>query len=278
MNIRKIGRCAAKTVIFLYFAIFALLIIVPMLWMLLSSLKTNTEFFSSVWGFPEELMFENYVYAFTNGVGQYFTNSLLYTAASVALSVFFSALAAYALSRFEFRGRNILFVAVMAGMMISPEVNLVSLYSLMQDLNLYDTRIGLILVYTVFRFPFTVVLMRSYMLSLPRSVEEAALLDGCNVMQVFLRIALPMSKPVLASGALFSAMYAWNEYMFATIFIESSELRTIPIGLQSLKTAMRTDYPVLIAGLVISASVTIIAFLCSQKYFIRGLAQGSVKE
>ena len=166
---------------------------------------------------------------------------------------------------------------IVAGMMISPEVNLVSLFKLMQKLKLYNTHLGLIISYSVFQFPFTVLLFRSYMLSLPKSVEEAAMLDGCSVIQMFTKIVLPMSKPILFSGALFATMHAWNEYMFATVFVESDELKTVPVGLVSLQTALRTDYPVLIAGLTISAAVVVVVFLIFQKQFVRGLAQGGVK-
>ena len=117
---------------------------------------------------------------------------------------------------------------IVAGMMISPEVNLVSLFKLMQKLKLYNTYLGLIISYSVFQFPFTVLLFRSYMLSLPKSVEEAAMLDGCSVIQMFTKIVLPMSKPILFSGALFATMHAWNEYMFATVFVESDKFKNSP--------------------------------------------------
>lgn len=161
--------------------------------------------------------------------------------------------------------------------MISPEVSLVSLFKLLHSLKLYNTHMGLIITYCVFQFSFTVLLFRSYMLSLPRSVEESAMLDGCSVWKTFWYIVVPMCKPILASGALFATMHVWNEYMFATVFIESDSLKTIPVGLVTLQAALKTNYPVLISGLVISAAVVIIAFLVFQKQFIRGLSQGSIK-
>lgn len=267
-----------KIFVFLLFSLFALMIILPLIWMVVSSLKNNTEFLSKPWGLPSVLKWENYAYAMKYGVGRYFLNSLIVTAASVAGTVFFSALAAYALSRFQFKGRNAVFLFILGGMMISPEVNLVSLFKLLQDLKLYDSYLGLIITYCVFQFSFTVLLFRSYMLSLPKAVEESACMDGCSVIKSFLYIVLPMCKPVLASGALFATMHSWNEYMFATVFIESDRLKTIPVGLVTLQSALKTDYPVLISGLVISAAVVIAAFLIFQKQFIRGLSQGSLKE
>ena len=193
------------------------------------------------------------------------------------MTVFISALASYILSRFQFKGKNIIFLFILGGMMISPEVNLVSLFKILQTLELYDTYIGLIITYCVFQLSFTVLLMRSYMLSMSQEIEESAFLDGCSVFKVFLYIVVPICKPVIASGALFATMHAWNEYMFATVFIESDKLKTIPVGLVTLQSALKTDFPVLISGLVISAAVVIIAFFIFQKQFIRGLTQGSVK-
>lgn len=277
MKSNKWYGSVGKIIIFIGFCIFAALIIVPLIWMLISSVKGNTEFLADPWGFPSVFKWENYAYALKYGVGRYFINSVIVTVSSVFLTVFVSALASYVLSRFEFKGKTLIFIFILGGMMISPEVNLVSLFQLFQDLNLYNTYWGLIIAYCVFQLSFTVMLMRSYMLSFSREIEESAFLDGCSSFKVFLYIVVPICKPVLASGALFATMHSWNEYMFATVLIESDKLKTIPVGLVTLQSALKTDYPVLISGLVISAAVVIIAFLIFQKQFIRGLTQGSVK-
>lgn len=277
MEIDKWCRSLAKIICFLFFCIFAVSIIIPIGWMILSSLKTNREFLTDPWGLPEVWQWENYVLAFRQGVGKFFFNSVLVTAVSVLLIVIISAMASYALSRFEFKWKGAIFIFIIGGMMISPEVNLVSLFKLMKITHLYNTHIGLIIVYCVFDLAFTVLLMRSYMLSLPKEIEESAFIDGCSIAQVFAKIVLPMCRPVLASAALLATMNCWNEYMFAAIFIESKELRTLPVGLASLQKALSTKYPILIAGLTMSAVVVIIAFLIFQKQFIRGLSQGSVK-
>ncbi len=277
MKSNKWYGSAGKIFIFVFFCLFAIVVLVPMAWMLLSSLKSNTEFLADPWGLPSVFKWGNYAYALKYGVGRYFINSVVVTFFAVFMTVFFSALASYVLSRFQFRGRNLVFLFILGGMMISPEVNLVSLFKLLQTLKLYDTHLGLIITYCVFQLSFTVLLMRSYMLSMSQDIEESAFLDGCSVFRVFLYIVLPICKPVIASGAIFATMHAWNEYMFATVFIESDKLKTIPVGLVTLQSALKTDFPVLIAGLVISAGVVIIAFLIFQKQFIRGLSQGSVK-
>ncbi|MDD3173430.1 MAG: carbohydrate ABC transporter permease [Herbinix sp.] len=274
----KLYGSTGKILVFAMFTILGSMIILPLIWMLFSSFKENSEFFSDPWGLPRKFQWNNYVYAIKYGVGKYFTNSIIVTVLSTIFTVFFSALGAYVLSRFEFRSKDIIFIFILGGMMISPEVNLVSLFKLLQKLNLYNKHIGLIITYCTYQFSFTVLLMRSYMLSMSRSMEESAFIDGCSSFNVFIYIILPISKPVLASGALLSTMHTWNEYMFATVFIESDKLKTIPVGLVTLKSALKTNYPILISGLVISAAIMIILFLIFQKQFIRGLSEGSIKE
>ncbi len=260
----------------------ALIFVSPLIWMISSSLKPEAGIFKGLNSLrtfiPTGASLSNYLEVFQRiDMWKFICNSLFYVFVIVVLDLFINSICGYALAKFEFKGKNLIFIMIVAGMMISPEVNLVSLFKLMQKLKLYNTYLGLIISYSVFQFPFTVLLFRSYMLSLPKSVEEAAMLDGCSVIQMFTKIVLPMSKPILFSGALFATMHAWNEYMFATVFVESDKLKTVPVGLVSLQTALRTDYPVLIAGLTISAAVVVVVFLVFQKQFVRGLAQGGVK-
>lgn len=267
----------SKALVFVLFCIMAAGVVIPLLWMLLSSLKNNTEFLKDPWGVPAKLLFINYANAFKQGVGQYFLNSVIVTACAVVLIIVIGFMASYALARIDFPGRNLIFLFLLGGMMISPEVNLISLFNLMKKLKLYNTHAGLILVYCAFELSFTILLMRSYLLALPREMEESALIDGCSLPRLLLQIIVPLSKPVIASAALLSVMTCWNEYMFAAIFVESNSLRTLPVGLASLQKAVGTNYPVLVAGLTISALVVIILFLIFQKQFIRGISQGSLK-
>ena len=161
--------------------------------------------------------------------------------------------------------------------MLSPQVGLISLYKLLSSLRIYNTYWALIISYTAYRIPFTVFLMRSYFITLPREVEESAFIDGCNSWQVFSKIVLPMSRPIIATSALLTAMFTWNEFMFALVFIEDNSLRTVPVGLMNLRGALTTKWSVLLAGLTLSALPMIIMFLIFQKQLIRGLTSGSVK-
>ena len=161
--------------------------------------------------------------------------------------------------------------------MLSPQVSLIPLFRLLQRLKLYNTYWALVIPYVAYRIPFTTFLIRSYMLSLPREIEDSAYIDGCSAWTVFYRIILPMSKPILVTAALFTAMSCWNEFMFALVFIESDSLRTIPIGLMGLKSSLRTEWTILMAGLTLSPPPPVVLFLIFQKQFILGITSGGGK-
>lgn len=271
---------STKIVHFLIMAfliLYAISIIYPLFWMAMSGFKSNREIMLNTWALPSKWLWENYELAWKYGVKQYFLNSVIVTAASVALTIAISAIAAFALSRFEFSYKELVLGIIVGGLMLSPQVGLISLYKLLSTLRIYNTYWALIISYTAYRIPFTVFLMRSYFITLPREVEESAFIDGCNSWQVFSRIVLPMSRPIIATSALLTAMFTWNEFMFALVFIENNSLRTVPVGLMNLRGALTTKWSVLLAGLTLSALPMIIMFLIFQKQLIRGLTSGSVK-
>lgn len=273
----SVGTRLSRSVVWIALCVYALGIIYPFVWMFVSGFKTTSELFNNTWALPAHWNFQNYIDAWNQGVGRYFLNSVIVTVSTVVLTIFISATAAFVMSRFEFRGKRLMLVFVVGGLMLSPEVSVISLFKLLQSLKIYNTYLALIIPYTAFRIPFTVFLLRSYFLSLPREVEESAYIDGCGTFRVFWSIVLPMSKPIIATASLLTAMSAWNEFMFGLVFIESDKLRTIPVGLMNLRGAFSTNWSVLLAGLSISALTMIIFFLLFQKNLVRGLTEGSVK-
>ncbi|WP_411730403.1 carbohydrate ABC transporter permease [Peribacillus sp. CSMR9] len=249
----------------------------PLLWMVISSFKSTEEIFSHSWSLPHRWLFENYVTAWNSGISSYFLNSVMVTGMTCILTVLVSALGAYGLSRFDFRGKAFILVICLGGLMLSPQVSLIPLYNIIQKLGIYNTHWALILPYVAYRIPLTILLIRAYFLSIPGELEEAARLDGCTNLGILFRIFIPMSKPILLTTAILTAYYTWNEFMFAIIFIDDDSLRTIPAGLMQFRDALQTDWGVLLSGLTISAAPIVILFLFMQKYFIRGIASGSVK-
>ncbi|MGD1818858.1 MAG: carbohydrate ABC transporter permease [Pleomorphochaeta sp.] len=266
-----------RSIIIIIFIAFTLSIIYPLLWMIMSSLKTNSELFLSPFKLPTNLIFNNYVVAWRAGVGRYLFNSILVTFVSGIGSVLIGLLAAFPLSRFKFKLRYVIFMMILSGLMLAPQVSLISNYKLLQALNIYNTYFALILPYITFRIPFNVFLLWSALIAIPKDIEESAWIDGCNSFTVLSRILLPLVKPTLMTGILLSAKYAWNDFVFALVFIESSKLRTIPYGLSTMQGNEYTNWTVLLAGLSISIIPIIILFLFIQKNMVRGMTIGSVK-
>lgn len=287
-NVTKFSRSSPKfgmtfknrifqTIVLIWFSLFALVIIYPIIWLGLSGLKSNSDFFLNTWSLPEEWFWSNYKAAWDAGIGQFFLNSVFVTVVSVIAVLLLGSMAAYGLSRFQFKGQNLLLILILSGLMLAPQVSLIPLYKLLQGVGLYNTYWALILPYVAFQLPFSIFLMRSYFLSIPRELEESAIIDGCNTWKVYRHIIIPMGKPIIASCALLAGMNVWNEFMFALVFVEDSSLRTIPVGLMNLRSQLNTNFGIQLAGLAISALPMIIAYILFQKQFVRGLTAGSVK-
>ncbi|WP_195783164.1 carbohydrate ABC transporter permease [Priestia megaterium] len=274
---RKKKRYTGVTIVYVGLIVYFIVIAYPLLWMIISSFKSTDELFTHSWSMPHTWLIENYVTAWKSGISSYFLNSVIVTSASCFLTVLVSALGAYGLSRFEFQGKAFVLIICLGGLMLSPQVSLIPLYSIIQKLGIYNTHLALILPYVAYRIPLTILLIRAYFLSIPKELEEAARLDGCTSFGILFRIFIPMSTPILLTTTILTAYYTWNEFMFAIIFIDDDSLRTIPAGLMQFRDALQTDWGVLLAGLTISAAPIVMLFLFMQKYFIRGIANGSVK-
>ena len=260
-----------------FFVILALIILLPMAWMILNSLKTNQELFRDSLALPAVPQFKKWVNAWNQGLYKYFGNSLIVSGSSLIGILIFSSFLAYGLTRFKAKGSGIIFLVVLGGMALSEQVALVPLYKMLKAVHLYNTYWAVILPYIAFRIPFTVFLMRSYFISIPKELEEAAVVDGYNSLQIFTKIIVPISKPIFASCAIVCLNHVWNEFLFANVFLESKELMTIPIGLMTFKGDLRADYVTMLAGIIIASLPMIILFLCMSRQFVRGLTAGAVK-
>jgi raffinose/stachyose/melibiose transport system permease protein len=274
--VTRLGLTAIVLRLLVWGILIALVIAVlyPLAWMVMGSLKVNTEFLSNPFGFPHELNFGNYGQAWNLGVGNYLLNSVVVTLASLVATTLVSAWAAFGLAKLVLPVPQALLLLIVGGLMLSPTVALIPLLQLLQSLGIYDTQFGLIILYTAFRVPFTTFLIRSYMVDLPFEVDEAARLDGCTRAQMFWRVILPMSKPIIVSSVILQCLFAWNEYLFAFVFVSSDAVKTLPVGLANLSSRVSTDYPMVFAGMTISALPMIILFFAGQRFFIQGLSEG----
>jgi len=252
-------------------------IIYPLVWMVMNSLKTSTELFVNSFALPQKLLFQNYVDAWNTGFATFFFNSILVTVVSVGLTVLLSAFCAYALARLDVRFKNTFLYLIIGGLLLSPQSALISLYKIFDAINIYNTYFAMIVPYIAFRIPFAVFLMYGYFKDFPGDLEDAARIDGCSTLKIFMKIVMPISKPIIAATAIVSAIFTWNEFIFALVFIESENFITIPVGLSRFRDALSTNWTGMMAGIVIASLPMIIAFLLMSKSFIRGLTAGSVK-
>ena len=255
----------------------AALILYPLFWILMSSFKDYNGIYGDVWGLPDIWHVENYMTAWNRGISQYFLNSLIVTICTLAGVVFTSTFSAFGICQMKGRLGNFVFLFCLCGLLLSPQVCLLPLFMLLKSLKLKNTLFAMILPYIAFRLPVSIMLIRSFFVGISKELEEAATIDGATLMQIYGHIYLPLSKPIISTVIIMTAYYAWNEFVFATIFVDSSRLRTIPVGLMVFRDGLMTEWGVVLAGMVISCLPIIVLFLLMQKSFVRGMTAGAVK-
>jgi multiple sugar transport system permease protein/raffinose/stachyose/melibiose transport system permease protein len=265
-------------VIYVFLISVALTCLFPLVWMVSSSLKTQETVFKDMSLIPKELHFENYYLAIKEGdFGRYFLNSIVYTVCVVVGIIIVSSLAAYAFSRFQFPGRNFLFYIFMAAMMIPIPGSFVALYVLLNKLHLRNTALGYILCMINVGLSTSIFLLKTFFDKMPKELEDAARIDGCSKLGIWRHVALPLAKPVLAVVVVFNALNVWNEFILALIIFDSKHLMPLQVALQqNFQGEFITRYPLLMAGLTITALPIIIVYLLMQKYIVKGVTQGAV--
>lgn len=257
--------------------ILVIVVIYPLFWIFINSLKTNQNLFINTFNIPTDPLFSNYVEAWNMGLSGYFLNSIIVGSISILATVTIGAFCAYGLSRVKSKWKMMIYYLIIGGLLLSPQSALISLYRILEFFNIYNTYLAMILPYIAFRLPFAIFLMYTYFKDFPKELEDSALIDGCTTFTTFTKIVIPISKPILSTVSIMTAIFVWNEFLFAMVFLEDSKLYTIPIGLYNFKDALSTNWTVLLAGIIIATVPIIILFLFMSKSFIRGLTEGSVK-
>ncbi len=257
--------------------VLAAAIVYPLFWILMSSFKDYQGIYGNVWGFPKVWHVENYMTAWNKGISQYFVNSAVVTAVTIVGVVLTASFAAFGICQTTGALGNAIFLLCMCGLLLSPQVCLLPLFMLLRTLKLKNTLWAMILPYIAFRLPVSIMMIRSFFVGISKELEEAATIDGASLFQIYRHIYLPLSKPILSTVVIMTAYYGWNEFMFAAIFVDSSKLRTIPVGLMTFRDGLMTEWGVVLAGMVIACLPIMILFLLMQKSFVRGMSAGSVK-
>lgn len=267
-----------KLLLYVVLSMGAFIMVLPFVWTLLSSLKDMKQTFAvPPTVFPDPVIWKNYPESLSAlPFGRAYLNSIYIAVIVTAVQLITASMAGYAFAKLRFRGHNFVFLLFLATMMIPSQVTMIPLFIIMKNLGLLGSHMSLILPASLFN-AFGVFLMRQFIASLPDELEEAAIIDGAKVPQIFGRIVLPLVKPSLAAFGIFVFLGQWNNFMYPLIFLNKTESFTVPLLLNFFKGTYATDYPLLMAGTVISILPVLIVYMFFQKQIIQGIAITGMK-
>lgn len=252
-------------------------VLVPFLWMITTSLQTKAETYTAQSIIPTSWHWENYLQAWQNApFARYYLNSMLMAAGIVVGHLIFDSLAAFAFARLKFPGKKIIFIVLLAGLMVPTFVTIIPAYAIVAKLGWIDTFAALIV--PRLADVFGIILLRQYFSTIPMELDEAARIDGCSSWQIYYRILLPLAKPALATLAIFSFLFAWNDFLWPLLVTNAEEMRTIQIGLNGFVGRYGTSWNYLMAGTLTATLPSVIVFMFFQKALERGIASTGLKD
>jgi N-acetylglucosamine transport system permease protein len=276
----RIGGWLFNGVSYTLLVFWALMVIFPFLWMVVTAFKTDPEILFSPWDLPNSLQWQNFSRAWNEArIGRYFVNSVIVIVPSLAGTLLVSAMAAYVLARFEFPGRRVLYYLFMAGLMFPVFLALVPLFFLLQDLHMTATYQGLILVYIAYSLPFTVFFLTGFFRTLPSEVAEAALVDGASHFRIFFNIMLPMAAPGLIAMGIFNFLGQWNQFLLPLVLMPDENKYVLSQGLAflAIQQGYANDYSALFAAMTITMIPTLVVYILFQRRLESGLTAGALK-
>lgn len=255
----------------------ALLTLAPVLWIVGLSLKTGADVYSSNF-IPATFNPGNYLTAWTEfGLGPLFLNSIVVTALSVSVSLVLAVLAAYGFAKVPFKGSEALFVGILLGMMIPPAALIIPLFGELNALGLYDSHVGLALVYTAFGLPVAILILRSFFVSIPSELIEVARLDGAGERRILWQVIVPLSKAPIATVTVLLFLAGWNDFFLALVLLRDVSTYTLPVGIAQFIGQYSTPYELVAAAVLIAALPIIVLYLAIGTQFERGVAEGAIK-
>jgi ABC-type glycerol-3-phosphate transport system permease component len=256
----------------------AIISLIPVLFMLMTAVKTDDQYTDDVLGPPWPIELGNFSKALHGGeFATWFKNSVILTGGAVVVSTSVAALAAFAIAQMRFRGRDALLSVNVALMVVPPVVMLIPLFIQFTDLGLVSTYRGVILIYAGLTAPFSVYLLTSFFRSIPNELFESAVIDGASHVRILFSVVLPLARPALVTLVIVNALWVWNELLIALVFLPSDELRTLMVGVTLFQGRYTLDVPLLMAGMLIASLPMALLYLAGQRYFIRGLTAGAIK-
>jgi ABC-type glycerol-3-phosphate transport system permease component len=259
-------------------AVAALLALYPVWFMVTTAFKDNRDYLRSTYSLPWPPTLSNFGQALHGGTFLlWFRNSVILTVGSVVLATACAALAAYAIARMRFRGRDMLLAVSAALMVVPPVVMLVPLFILFTNLNLVSTYEGVILIYAGLTLPFSIYMLTSFFRAIPRELIESALTDGATTLRVLWRVVVPLSVPAFVTLVVVNALWVWNELLIALVFLPGDNLKTLMVGVTVFQSKYNLNVPVTMAGMLLASLPMLALYLFGQRFFIRGLTAGAVK-
>lgn len=291
MNKDTTGYKAAKILIYVMLTILAVVIIVPVAWVFVASIKENSEFYGNPWALPQGFHIQNYVDAWQKAnMGSYMLNSILVTALGIFLLIIIALPAAYVLARFRFKSKKLWNVLFMAGLFINVNYIVVPIFLMLNNGDKFIRKVAghpfflnnlfiLAVVYAATALPFTIYLLSGYFKSLAKDYEEAAYVDGAGYFRTMVQVIMPMAKPSIVTVILFNFLSFWNEYIISMTLLTKPEIKTLPVGLMNLMAAQKSavEYGQMYAGLVIVMLPILILYMCVQKKLTQGMTLGGLK-
>jgi len=251
----------------------------PVFFMVNTALKSREDYILNRFGFPHGIAWGNFREVFLGkSFSTWFLNSVILTVISVLFTLVIALLAAFALSRYKFRMREGILKFVISLMMIPPVIMIIPLFIFMSNVKLTNSYIGINLIYSGLLLPFSIYLLTTFFRSIPQSIIESAYIDGCSSIRILRNILIPMSMPPIMTLIVINALWVWNELLLALVFLQKDQFKTLMTGITVFKSRYNVNIPLTMMGLVIITIPMIIIYFLAQKYFIRGLVSGSLKE
>lgn len=263
----------------IYLVFFLCITLLPLIWLFITSFKTNLEFeTASAFSLPKDWQFGNYVNAISmSGLPRLFLNSIIVAVFATALNLLVSSMGAFAIAREKFRFNGVLLTIIMSGVLIPIIALMVPYFRLIKNLHLIDSLGGLIIVYSAINIPISVYLIHGFMSTIPKELEEAAVIDGCTFTQRFTKVVFPLSKAGLATSGVLMFIYCWNEFTYAMLLTNSERARTLQLGIRYFKSQFVVDYTSMLAAIVITMIPTIVVYVFMHDQIIGGMTNGAVK-
>lgn len=267
-----------RIVIYGLLILFSIFCLFPLFWLVLTSLKTNEEIFVNPWGLPATLKIGNYLQAIQDGhILRYFVNSVIVALTAVSICVVLSTMVSYAVTRMQWKLSKLVYHLFLAGMMIPVYAMIIPLFVMMNWMHLLNTYLAVIIPQIAIGFPMSIFIICGFMQSIPGELEEAAVMDGANIFQIFGRIIIPLCKSSIVTVAVVQFIGCWNDLLLPQIFLTNAEKMTLPVGLTEFQGRYSTNYVAMIAAVVITVIPSVVVYIFLHRNIMEGMVAGAVK-